>query len=658
MAKPTTSRFMKEKTFQVVLFGDKESTFELRSASHWCEQCLLFVYDMMLKKVYSTTHNGDVQSLRQSSASGCHMCEMILDRCHPDQRDFYLQRTGKKDTALCMQIQSTQSSFKGQSLTFKKLHFGLDERDRASLSDADGTESVWHNQIARNWLSTCQRWHHRCTGQPISTIKPSRLLELSSSERQISLRLRSAQELTEIPLSYCTLSHCWGRRQPVRLTRGLLRSFQHHIPFETLPKTFADAIQITLNLGLSYLWIDSLCICQDDQDDWLAESAKMGDIYSNATCNIAALAAKDDHEGCYTMGPTLASSTLYFSTRGKRYMTSKLSDMESRDETFGKGPLGKRGWVFQELVLSPRTIYYGAGRILWDCITDEADEAQTMEARLCYTQTAPGYKSAFAHFRNTGTEPFSYSDESLRDSLWNRVVEQYTSTELTYESDRWLAVSGLATRYMERTGQTFVAGLRWDRLLEDMSWWSHSPAGKLSNGAPSWSWLSCRSGVGTRIVKPDELLATLVALPDKQMSNCTWHVMYEASDLPGQSTKPKCYPLKISGHVRSFRYVSQDGSVDGSFSMRFHTYSMEAADLWLDLPLESGMSIWGVAYSFDSPFDPRFEIILLAPASHGYDCWQRVGVCRAIAHGFRWDNRGDSEKFLQEFGPVKELTIV
>jgi len=658
MAKPTTSRFMKEKTYQVVLSDDKESTFELRSASHWCEQCLLFVYDMMVKKVYSTTHNGDVQSLRQSSASGCHMCEMILDRCHPDQRDFYLQRTGKKDTALCMQIQSTQSSFKGQSLIFKKLHFGLDERDRASLSDADGTESVWHNQIARNWLSSCQRWHHRCTGQPISTIKPSRLLELSSSERQISLRLRSAHELTEIPLSYCTLSHCWGRRQPVRLTRGLLRSFQHHIPFEILPKTFADAIQITLNLGLSYLWIDSLCICQDDQDDWLAESAKMGHIYSNATCNIAALAAKDDHEGCYTMGPTLASSTLYFSTRGKRYMTSKLSDTESRDETFGKEPLGKRGWVFQELVLSPRTIYYGAGRILWDCITDEADEAQTMEARLCYTQTAPGYKSAFAHFRNTGTEPFSYSDESLRDSLWNRVVEQYTSTELTYESDRWLAVSGLATRYMERTGQTFVAGLRWDHLLEDMTWWSHSPAGKLSNGAPTWSWLSCRSGVGTRIVKPDELLATLVALPDKQMSNCTWHVMYEASDLPGQSTKPKCYPLKISGHVRSFRYVSQDGSADGSFSIRFHTYSMEAADLWLDLPLESGMSIWGVAYSFDSPFDPRFEIILLAPASHGYDCWQRVGVCRAIAHGFRWDNRGDREKFLQEFGPVKESTIV
>lgn len=333
---------MKEKTYQVVLFDDKEFTFELRFASHWCEQCLLFVYDMMLKKVYSTTHNGDVQSLRQSSASGCHMCEMILDRCHPDQRDFYLQRTGKKDTALCMQIQSTQSSFKGQSLIFKKLHFGLDERDRASLSDADGTESVWHNQIARNWLSSCQRWHHRCTGQPISTIKPSRLLELSSSERQISLRVRSAHELTEIPLSYCTLNHCWGRRQPVRLTRGLLRSFQHHRPFEILPQTFADAIQITLNLGLSYLWIDSLCICQDDQDDWLAESAKMGDIYSNATCNIAALAAKDDHEGYYTMGPTLASSTLYFS--GEALYDIKIERYGIARRDFWKRAAGK-AWM-------------------------------------------------------------------------------------------------------------------------------------------------------------------------------------------------------------------------------------------------------------------------------------------------------------------------
>ena len=480
-----------------------------------------------------------------------------------------------------MHIRSTESRFDNCSLTFKRQHHGLNEQDRASLNATDGTSSVWHNEIARHCLASCQNLHYQCNDHSISGIKPSRLLELSPSESHASVRLRSTQELTKRHLRYCTLSHCWGKGQPMGLMRALLRSFQQHIPYKALPKTFADAVIITLNLGMSYLWIDSLCICQDDQEDWLAESAKMGEIYSNATCNIAALAAKDDHEGCYTSGETLASSTLYFSTKGKHYMTSKLGTIESHDQTLGKAPLGNRGWVFQELVLSPRTLYYGDGRILWDCIECEADEAQVMEGRLPYTRTAPGFKSTFSHFRSARTEP-------LRDSLWSDVVTAYTSTRLTYGSDRWLAVAGLAQRYTERTGQTLVAGLRWDRLLEDLCWWSHSPAGRLSNGAPTWSWLSCTSGVGAAVTKSDQLLVTLVALPDKQMSSCTWHLMYDASDLPGQSSNPNYYPKKISGHLRSFHYVSQDDNVDESFSVDFLTYSIELKNLWLDLPLENG----------------------------------------------------------------------
>lgn len=541
---------MEEKTYQAVIPGTTESVLELRSASHWCEQCLLLVYFMIVKKVYPYAHHSDVSTLRRSAAIGCHMCEMILDRCHPDQQDYFIERTAKGDTVLCMQVRSRELDFQDQGITFKRLQFGLDERDRASLCAADGTDSVWHNQIARHWLSTCQRWHHRCNSQQLSAAKPSRLLELSSSEGQISLRLRSVPELTKTSLSYCTLSHCWGGKQPLRLTRTLLRSFQNRIPSEDLPKTFADAVRVTLNLSLSYLWIDSLCICQDDQDDWLAESAKMGDIYANAICNIAALAAKDCHEGCYTKGPTLASRTLYFSTKGKQYMTSKCSDVEFHADALRKGPLGKRGWVFQELVLSPRTLYYGAGRILWDCIEKEADEVRAMEERMRYTQTAPGYKSAFSHFRSTGTELFSFSDQWLHDSLWRDVVEEYTKTRLTYQSDRWIAIRRLAARYMERTGLTLVAGLHWDWLLEEMCWWSQSPTDRLSNGAPTWSWLSCRSAVGMRRDKSDECLVKLVASPDKQMSNYTWHVLDETLDLLGHSTKSKYYPLKISGRVR------------------------------------------------------------------------------------------------------------
>jgi hypothetical protein len=66
-----------------------------------------------------------------------------------------------------------------------------------------------------------------------------------------------------------------------------------------LPLTFEDAIVATRRLGARYIWIDSLCIIQDDPADWERESSSMADVYRNATCNIAASAAHDSNGGLY-----------------------------------------------------------------------------------------------------------------------------------------------------------------------------------------------------------------------------------------------------------------------------------------------------------------------------------------------------------------------
>jgi hypothetical protein len=49
-----------------------------------------------------------------------------------------------------------------------------------------------------------------------------------------------------------------------------------------LCKTYKDAIALTHALGISFLWIDSLCIIQDDAADWEAESGNMASIYENS----------------------------------------------------------------------------------------------------------------------------------------------------------------------------------------------------------------------------------------------------------------------------------------------------------------------------------------------------------------------------------------
>jgi hypothetical protein len=83
------------------------------------------------------------------------------------------------------------------------------------------------------------------------------------------------------------LSHCWGEMNFLTLSRSNLEAFQAQIPQEALSQTFIDAIRISRDLGFSYLWIDSLCILQDDPNDWGRESALMSAVYGGSGLNIA-----------------------------------------------------------------------------------------------------------------------------------------------------------------------------------------------------------------------------------------------------------------------------------------------------------------------------------------------------------------------------------
>jgi hypothetical protein len=99
---------------------------------------------------------------------------------------------------------------------------------------------------------------------------------------------------------YTALSHCWGAvaGHLVTMTANLKQMIRG-IPIEEIPKTYIDAFEITRSLGVRYIWIDALCIIQDDPEDWQLESAKMCDIYRNAYYTIAASAAASNDHGCF-----------------------------------------------------------------------------------------------------------------------------------------------------------------------------------------------------------------------------------------------------------------------------------------------------------------------------------------------------------------------
>jgi hypothetical protein len=112
-------------------------------------------------------------------------------------------------------------------------------------------------------------------------------------------RLRDGNTLPS-STHYLTLSHCWGRERIFTLLRSNFESFYQNIDTAKLPKTFQDALWMTRRLGFKHLWIDSLCIIQDSHDDWLKEAPQMGEVYRNATLNLAATGFSDGRKGLFS----------------------------------------------------------------------------------------------------------------------------------------------------------------------------------------------------------------------------------------------------------------------------------------------------------------------------------------------------------------------
>lgn len=114
--------------------------------------------------------------------------------------------------------------------------------------------------LVSGWVNCCAESHDDCSGA--ETPLPTRLLDVGrTAEDLIKLVEPEAGTIGK----FASLSYCWGSSLTVSTTQS---------------QTFQDAIRITRHIGLRYLWIDSLCILQDDEDDWARESARMSDTFS------------------------------------------------------------------------------------------------------------------------------------------------------------------------------------------------------------------------------------------------------------------------------------------------------------------------------------------------------------------------------------------
>lgn len=154
--------------------------------------------------------------------------------------------------------------------------------------------------------------HPQCSS-PESTPLSKRLLHIDNTTEPPTVKVVSSPN---IPTGYVTLSHCWGSQSLLMTKRASLRRHEQSIDWHLLSKTFQDAIHVTNRLGVNFIWIDSLCIVQDDHDEWLSEASKMASIYSQSVFTIAATRAHNGDDGCFSFRKTLFHTRKEYPTNG------------------------------------------------------------------------------------------------------------------------------------------------------------------------------------------------------------------------------------------------------------------------------------------------------------------------------------------------------
>jgi hypothetical protein len=202
---------------------------------------------------------------------------------------------------------------------------------------------------------------------------PTRLLWVGNLDDQHYdpdiLRLDTATDKSEG--KYIALSHCWGDipdkdKKQFCTTRENIDHRQRGFRISDLPMTFQDAIRVTRELRVPYLWIDSVCIIQygDNGEDWERESRRMEEVFSSAYCTIAATSASNSNAGF--LERNLGSNyVLVQDASGRRFYV--CDDMDDFEKDVEKARLNRRAWVMQERVLSRRTIHFTANQTYWEC---------------------------------------------------------------------------------------------------------------------------------------------------------------------------------------------------------------------------------------------------------------------------------------------------
>ncbi|CEI70722.1 hypothetical protein FVEN_g794 [Fusarium venenatum] len=511
----------------------------------YCVLCNDVITKLNLSTSSDLRHAPTLQELERTSHDGCPFCGLLLDALDAStstegNKGNTSPGTDSEDTTIILRVYKTFSESRlqvRQGDRVSSLKISLLEEEFLNYSpdnsedQVDGTGSLRALSLSKTWLKRCRESHIDCRRLHDLTdpILPTRVLDVTGGTlHNPEIKLIETSRVKRG--TYCALSYCWGKSRCITTTKANLANHKHVIPLTTLPKTIRDAVLATRGLEIDYLWVDSLCIVQDDTDDWAFEAARMGDVYANAMLTISTLSGTDCDDGLFTPHSLRQQYVLPFPippTEGlapdARWLVPAIQP-PVKETRYGvlelplRGPIHSRGWTFQEQMLSTRILWFNHGHVQWECLSKFAvdsspdsmghyehpgrDSDEPYRSRRMKEHLQRPFKVnvtlSQSEQQDHGTEKgksWAEEDRLAAYAEWETLVADYTTRNLTKESDRIPAILGLANVMGPMFQCDFFMGIwKGEHFLRSLLWRvqtvSTCASLQSSNSYPSWTWAS------------------------------------------------------------------------------------------------------------------------------------------------------------------------
>ena len=286
-----------------------------------------------------------------------------------------------------------------------------------------------------------------------------------------------------------------------------------------MPIVFQHALTFTSRMGYKYLWIDALCIIQDSAEDWANEANSMKDVYKNGVLNLSALNPRSAEDGLlvdrWVDGrPVLVKNdTVNIQPQGSFH---EIRFDDYWQHLVEEAPLSRRAWVLQERLLSPRVLYFTACELAFECRQFAAVETFPRGLPLWMKLGSSSKQHVAFDPRFNLAEPNIFErlrNQTLRSLnqpehvgvknvllIWYKMLASYTACGLTKQSDRLVALSGLARYFQDSLRDEYLAG-HWKCDIPHSIMWSCTDPSRCrrdDTSGPSWSWASVTGPVEVR----------------------------------------------------------------------------------------------------------------------------------------------------------------